>query len=123
MKLICIIIVVFALVIIICSLLLNRIMFQTVKTVNQQNCHEQYADKNSRISFKSGKNLLNGYIYGAENKAGIVIISHGMGVTSDYYIPEVYGWWNMDIWSWHLIIQRIGIIRDAFAEYRRQSMI
>ena len=89
MKLICIIIVVFVLVLIVCSLILNRIMFQTVKTVNQQNCHEQYTDKNSRISFKSGKNLLNGYIYGTENKVGIVIISHGMGVTSDYYIPEV----------------------------------
>lgn len=89
MKLICIIIIVLALAIILCSLILNKIMFQTVKTVNQQNCHEQYADKISRISFKSGKNLLNGYIYGAENKEGIVVMSHGMGVTSDYYIPEV----------------------------------
>ena len=93
MKLICIIIIVLVLVIIVCSLILNRIMFQTVKDVNQQNCHgryhERYADKNSRISFKSGKNLLNGYIYGAENKAGIVVMSHAMGVISDYYIPEV----------------------------------
>lgn len=89
MKLFCIIIIVVVLAIIVCLLILNRIMFQTVKTVNQQNCHERYADKNSRISFKSGKNLLNGYIYGAENKAGIVVMSHGMGVTSDYYIPEI----------------------------------
>lgn len=88
MKLICIIFIIFVIAIIICSLILNRILFQTVKTVNQQNCHERYADKNVRISFKSGKNLLNGYIYGAENKAGIVVMSHGMGVTSDYYIPE-----------------------------------
>lgn len=89
MKLICMIIFILVLAIIICSLILNRILFQTVKTVNQQNCHERYADKNVRISFKSGKNLLNGYIYGTENKAGIVVMSHGMGVTSDYYIPEV----------------------------------
>lgn len=89
MRLICIIIIALVFAIIVCSLILNRIMFQTVKAVNQQNCHERYADKNSRISFKSGKNLLNGYIYGAENKAGIVVMSHGMGVTSDYYIPEV----------------------------------
>lgn len=88
MKLICMIIFILVLAIIICSLILNRILFQTVKTVNQQNCHERYADKNVRISFKSGENLLNGYIYGAENKAGIVVMSHGMGVTSDYYIPE-----------------------------------
>lgn len=88
MKLICIIIIGLIAAIILCSFILNRIMFQTVKTVNQQNFHEQYADKNSRISFKSGKNLLNGYLYGVENKAGIVIISCGMGVTSDYYIPE-----------------------------------
>ena len=86
---ICIIVVlILVLAIIVCSLVLNRIMFQTVKAVNQQNCHERYTDKNSRFSFKSGKNLLNGYIYGADNKAGIVIMSHGMGVTSDYYIPE-----------------------------------
>ena len=87
---ICIVVVsIFVLAIIVCSLVLNRIMFQTVKTVNQQNRHEQYAEKNLRISFKSGKNILNGYIYGADNKVGIVVMSHGMGVTSDYYIPEV----------------------------------
>lgn len=75
--------------IIVCSLGLNRIMFQPVKNVNQQHCHERYAEVNSRISFKSGKNLLNGYIYGTDNRAGIVVMSHGMGVTSDYYIPEI----------------------------------
>lgn len=89
MRLICILSIVFVFVVIAGSLVLNRIMFQTVKTVDQQNCHEQYADKNSRISFKSGKNLLNGWLYGAENEAGIVVMSHAMGVTSDYYIPEI----------------------------------
>lgn len=88
MKLICIIIIVLITVVIVCSLILNRILFQPVKTVNRLNCHERYADKNTPVSFKSGRKLLHGYIYGAENKAGIVIISHGMGVTSDYYIPE-----------------------------------
>lgn len=88
MKLICIIVLVFVLAIIAASLLLNRIMFQTVKTVNRSNCHEQYADENLQISFKSGRNLLHGYLYGAKNKTGLVIISSGMGVTSDYYIPE-----------------------------------
>lgn len=88
MKLICVIIIASVLAIAACSLILNRIMFQTVKAVDQRNCHERYADKNERISFQSGKNLLNGYIYGAGNKAGIVVMSCGMGVTSDYYIPE-----------------------------------
>lgn len=88
MKLICIIVIVLVLAILAVSLLLNRIMFQTVKTMNRLNCHEQYAEENLQISFKSGRNLLHGYIYGAKNKSGIVIISPGMGVTSDYYIPE-----------------------------------
>lgn len=88
MKLILIIVTALVLITIVCSLILNRIMFQTVKTVNQQHCHEQYAERNSPITFRSGKNLLNGCIYGAGNKAGIVVISPGMGVTSDYYIPE-----------------------------------
>lgn len=87
---ICIVVVlILALAIIVCSLVLNRIMFQPVKTVSGQNCHEQYTEINSRFSFKSGKNLLNGYLYGADNKEGIVVMSHGMGVTSDYYIPEI----------------------------------
>lgn len=89
MELICIIAMMSVPAIIIGSLILNKIMFEPVKTVNQQNCHEQYRDQNSRISFKSGKNLLRGYIYGSENKKGIIVMSHGMGVTSDYYIPEI----------------------------------
>ncbi len=88
MKLIFIIMIVLALTVIACSLILNRIMFQTVKCVNRQNCHECYTDKNLRISFRSGKNLLTGFLYGSDNKAGLVVISPGMGVTSDYYIPE-----------------------------------
>lgn len=55
MKLICIIMMVSALAVTACSLILNKIMFRTVKCVSQQNCHERHTDKNSQIRFRSGK--------------------------------------------------------------------
>ena len=50
--------------------------------------HEDYADENEATFFMSGRSRLAAHIYGAENKKGTVIFSHGMGVPSDYYIPE-----------------------------------
>lgn len=50
--------------------------------------HEDYADENEATSFMSRRSRLAAHIYGAENKKGTLIFSHGMGVPSDYYIPE-----------------------------------
>lgn len=40
------------------------------------------------LSFPSGKNQLQGYLYGAENTKGIVLISHGMGGMAESYMAE-----------------------------------
>ena len=40
------------------------------------------------LSFISGKNQLQGYLYGAENKKGVVILSHGMGSGAESYLAE-----------------------------------
>ena len=49
------------------------------------------------VNFDSGKNTLQGYIYGAENEKGLVVISHGLGFDAQHYLPEVlyfvdHGW-------------------------------
>lgn len=40
------------------------------------------------VSFESGDNTLQGYIYGAENTKGLVVISHGMGGGAESYMAE-----------------------------------
>lgn len=40
------------------------------------------------LSFMSGKNKLQGYLYGAENTKGLVVISHGLGGGAENYIAE-----------------------------------
>ncbi|MCL2721388.1 MAG: lysophospholipase [Treponema sp.] len=57
--------------------------FITWKDIDQ----EKYPREN--IYFNSGGNLLQGFIYGAENNNGLVIISHGMGNTADYYLKMI----------------------------------
>jgi alpha-beta hydrolase superfamily lysophospholipase len=42
----------------------------------------------SIVKFKSGKNNLTGYIYGEENKKGLVVIAHGLGGGAENYLPE-----------------------------------
>ena len=39
------------------------------------------------IRFNSGKNQLQGFIYGASNDKGLVVISQGLGGTADSYLP------------------------------------
>lgn len=40
------------------------------------------------LSFQSGKNQLQGYLYGAENKKGLIVISHGIGGGAENYLAE-----------------------------------
>lgn len=42
----------------------------------------------TEVEFKSGKNILKGYIYGGENNKGLVVISHGLGFGSESYLSE-----------------------------------
>lgn len=40
------------------------------------------------LSFESGKNTLQGYLYGADNTKGLVVISHGLGGRAESYLAE-----------------------------------
>ena len=43
----------------------------------------------SNVSFYSGKNLLAGYLYGAENNKGLIVVAHGLGGGADSYLPQI----------------------------------
>lgn len=53
--------------------------------------HEIDQTKYSReeVRFYSGKNQLQGFIYGGSNDKGLVVISHGLGGTADGYFPMI----------------------------------
>lgn len=72
------------------SLIIALLIFYPFKyTVRwNRNTHDEYASENIPGTVRSGIHTLASHIYGADNKKGLVIISHGMGVPSDYYIPE-----------------------------------
>ncbi|TAH64486.1 MAG: alpha/beta fold hydrolase [Anaerolineaceae bacterium] len=49
------------------------------------------------VSFKSGKNRLQGYVYGLKQDMGLVVIAHGLGGGADSYLPQItyfvdHGW-------------------------------
>ncbi|WP_162300590.1 alpha/beta hydrolase family protein [Anaerosacchariphilus polymeriproducens] len=53
--------------------------------------------KRSSFQFPSGKNQLQGYIYGQENTKGLVVVAHGISAGSDSYLPQImflvdHGW-------------------------------
>jgi len=41
------------------------------------------------VSFHSGDNLLQGYIYGVDNTRGLMVIAHGLGGGADSYLPHI----------------------------------
>ena len=71
-------------------ILLSVMFFAPVKFSDdwKRPVHKDYVDENTSTFFKSGRNKLLAHIYGKDNVKGTVIFSHGMGVPSDYYIPE-----------------------------------
>ncbi len=40
-------------------------------------------------SFKSGENLLQGYVYGESHNQGLVVVAHGIGGGADSYLPQI----------------------------------
>jgi pimeloyl-ACP methyl ester carboxylesterase len=52
--------------------------------------YEDVADRYDRsvIKFNSGKNKLMGYLYGEQNKKGLVVIAHGLGGGAENYLAE-----------------------------------
>ncbi len=41
------------------------------------------------VSFTSGNNLLQGYIYGVDNTRGLMVVAHGLGGGADSYLPQI----------------------------------
>ncbi|MBE6589183.1 MAG: alpha/beta hydrolase [Ruminococcaceae bacterium] len=58
--------------------------------------YPDYAEQYPRtpISFLSGKNLLHGYIYGAENTKGLLVFAHGIGAGHECYLRDLL--WMVD---------------------------
>lgn len=71
-------------------LLAEKLLFTPFKGTAANWLH--HSDHDGRhVTFKSKHNELNGWFYGETNTApkGLIIFSHGMGVTSEYYLPEI----------------------------------
>jgi alpha-beta hydrolase superfamily lysophospholipase len=71
-------------------LIVEMLLFQPFKGTATIWLH--HSDLNGRkVLFKSGRNELSGWFYGEDNDnaKGLIIISHAMGVTSEYYLPEI----------------------------------
>lgn len=48
---------------------------------------EQYARE--LVSFYSGKNKLQGYLYSQQGAAGLIVVAHGLGGGADSYLPQI----------------------------------
>ncbi|MCL2412935.1 MAG: lysophospholipase, partial [Bacteroidales bacterium] len=82
-----------------CSIVAHRIYMQPFSRVAELSeiqisyllWHEIDQTKYPReeVHFYSGKNRLQGFIYGGSNDKGLIVISHGMGGTADGYFPMI----------------------------------
>lgn len=44
----------------------------------------------SLVNFLSGENELQGYVYGGNQKKGLIVLSHGLGGGADSYLPQIF---------------------------------
>ena len=42
------------------------------------------------VGFLSGENDLQGYVYGGDQKKGLMVLSHGLGGGADSYLPQIF---------------------------------
>jgi pimeloyl-ACP methyl ester carboxylesterase len=92
-KLLVIIIISFVLVAWLASELLIMMSFSRVERAAAEDTtytrYEDFADfPRTEVSFMSGKNKLDGYIYGNGNDKGLVVFVHGFGGGSDDYLSQ-----------------------------------
>lgn len=76
-------------------LLLNIIAFHPPrynKKKYQGDLHENHLDIAKYKPFKSGGCKIRAYLYENSNPKGLIIFCHGIGTSSDYYIPEILKW-------------------------------
>lgn len=52
-----------------------------------EDLEEQYP--RNLVNFKSGDNLLQGYVYGLNHEQGLVVVAHGIGGGADSYLPQI----------------------------------
>ncbi len=71
----------------------RHIQYPTVSALNR---YSAYADRYPRAphTFYSGKNRLQGYLYGAENTGALLVFAHGIGAGHESYIKEIL--WMVD---------------------------
>jgi uncharacterized protein len=60
-------------------------------TINAGLIYEDLSDTYDRelVSFNSGKNMLQGYVYGQQNSLGLVVVAHGIGGGADSYLAQI----------------------------------
>ncbi len=83
-------------------LLTNKILKQRFyrgsypKRPTAERFYEAYASRYLRrpVSFRSGKNRLQGYVYGEDHTRGLIVFAHGIGVGHETYIKELL--WMVD---------------------------
>lgn len=63
-------------------------------TSNYRYDHYEEDYPRTNVSFKSGDNTLQGYVYGGENDKGLVVLAHGIGGGHEGYINEII--WFVD---------------------------
>lgn len=58
--------------------------------------YDHYRDEQPReeVSFKSGENMLKGFIYGADNDKALLVFAHGLGNVHEGYLKELF--WFVD---------------------------
>ncbi len=93
--------------IIVLSLVVFIILFSIISMIFTKNIYDDQFQRNDKpeysgylrysdveeydstiVEFDSGENTLKGYLYGAENKKGLVVIAHGLGGGAERYLPE-----------------------------------
>ncbi|HBH94169.1 MAG TPA: alpha/beta hydrolase [Ruminococcaceae bacterium] len=78
------------------SIIIVKINFDDIfsrTTIDPLSIYLRYSDvekdyPREPISFMSGKNKLQGYLYGSANSKGLVVISHGLGGGAEGYLSE-----------------------------------
>lgn len=66
-------------------------------TTNSRYDHYEADYLRRNVSFKSGKNTLQGYIYGEENDKALLVFAHGLGSGHEHYLNTItrfvdHGW-------------------------------
>lgn len=65
--------------------------FERDETVSADLRYEEVEETYPRrlVSFESGGDTLQGYVYGEDHDAGLVVVVHGLGGGADSYLPQI----------------------------------